>query len=239
MQRNMLRSGLWRQAQDAAKTIHNATLAGEQSLHTGSYREAIQFFTQALALTDQVSLDDRQLSHLYYLVGNAYWGLSDFPISRAAHVKALGLIGFTVPEAPKQLLLHSLKPLVSHLWRHVTHRQRAAKNPEDLLSAAQSLHEITQGSYHDANIILGLHCILNGLDAAERVGDRPEAVRLQVLYYCFLGFATGDIGLHPIARFYMRQAEKGLQRVSNPETLAWFDFVSGSYPRRAWRVGVL
>ncbi|MEO8394487.1 MAG: protein kinase, partial [Chloroflexota bacterium] len=66
------------QARNAAKTIRNATLAGEQSLRSGSYRVAIQFFEQTLALTDQVALDNRQLSNLHYRIGNAYWGLSDF-----------------------------------------------------------------------------------------------------------------------------------------------------------------
>jgi tetratricopeptide (TPR) repeat protein len=211
-------------------------LAGQQSSRSGSYREAIQFFTQALALTDQVALDQRQLSQLNYLLGDAYWGLSDFAISRAAHIKALSLIGVTVPETPKQLLLHSIRPLLSHIWRHISHRRPPANNSEDWLSAAQSLQEITQGSYHDANFVLGLHCILNGLDIAERAGSSPEAVRLQVLYYCFLGFATGDVGLHPVARIYMNLAEKGLQKEPHPEILAWFNFINGSYlaSRGAW-----
>ncbi|MHB8748625.1 MAG: ATP-binding protein, partial [Aggregatilineales bacterium] len=219
----------WGQAQNGARTIHNATLAGQQALRSGSYREAIQFFEQALALTDRVQLDNRQLSDLYHLLGEAQWGQSDMAKSREWHGKALALLSFSVPEQPRQLALGTLKPLVRHIGRRIFRIQRQAHNPEELLIAAKSFDQIMQGSYHDANFLLGVYSIFSGMDAAERAGDSLQAVRLQARYYNSLAYATGDAALHRVARSYFSLAQNRLKVDADPETLAWFDLAYGIY----------
>lgn len=102
-------------------------------------------------------------------------------------------------------------------------------HPETLLTAAQSLSQITQGSYHDANFALGVYCIFNAMDASECAGGGPQAVRIQARSYVLFGFAMGDITLHRIANFYIRRAEKCLEREPNIETRAWTNFVRAVY----------
>ncbi|MBC7809907.1 MAG: hypothetical protein H7175_02100, partial [Burkholderiales bacterium] len=219
----------WEQAQDFPKTIHYSMLAGQDSLRSGSYRQAIRYYEHALALTEQSPLDRREMANLYYLLGDANWGQSDRRQSYEWHTKALGLLGYDVPQEAKSLLLHTLPPLLRHIARRLPRNRRPAANHEELLAAAKSLHQITLGSYHDANFALGLYCILNGIDTAERSGRSLEAMRLRVRYYTFLGFGMGDVSVHRLADYYMKLAAKRLKQYPDPETQAWFNFVTGVY----------
>ncbi len=225
----------WGQVGDAPKTVYHATLAGRQALRSGSYRQAIEFFEQALALAAHVPLNAQQLGELYSQIGDAQWGQTAMSQSRQSHLHALELLGFPVPGRPRQLMAGSLRALAGHLWGRIAkHRTAAVKavravNMEALLIAAKSFDQIAQGTYHDANMTLGMYCILNGIDAAERAGDSPPAVQFQVRHYSTLGIGMGDLALHRIARAYYGLAESRLPVADDPETTAWFKFAYGMY----------
>lgn len=215
----------WGQAQDAIKTVYNATLAGEQALRSGSYREAMQFFQQALALSVESQMDARQRFRLHHLMGDAAWGQTDMLTTREWHIKAVGLLGLDVPKSAGQLQRGALKGLVAHLWEHVVGaRQRPDVHPDDWLLAAKSLYQLTHGSYYDADFRLGIFCLLYSMNTARRAGNSPQALRQQALSYSTFGFAMADVGLYPISRWYMRMAEKRLEMAPHPESRAWFNF---------------
>ncbi len=219
----------WSRAQDIAKTIHYARLAGQEALRSGSFREAIQFFEQAVALSDQAHLDRLALANLYYLLGDAYWGQINMVKSYEANVRALHLLGFDVPQKSGLLLLSTLWPLASHLRRRLIGIHRPHPHNEAALIATKALNEIVLGSYHDANFALGLYGLFNGINTVEQAGSSAEALKLRARFYSSIAFATGDVGLHPVARSYFRLAEKYLQRDTNPETVAYFDFAYSGY----------
>jgi tetratricopeptide (TPR) repeat protein len=221
----------WGQAQNAEKTIHNAILAGQHLLHTGSYREALQFFEQALAFTEQSPLDNQALSNLYHLLGDAHWGYSDLSASVADHTKALQLLGFAVPQNRQEQLLGVVRPLLHHIGRRlfrIKHRTQD-RSSETLIIVGKAFHQLAQSTYRETNIGLGVFCIFNGLDVIERAGNSRQAVSLQAQYYSSLGLAMADIGLRPIAGYYFRLALACLHTDTESETLSWVKFPYGLY----------
>ncbi|MFN8528152.1 MAG: AAA family ATPase [Anaerolineae bacterium] len=226
----------WSEAGDRAKTIRYAILAGEEALRSGSYREAIRLLEQAQALTSVATLTRAELSRLHYLIGSAYWGQTDMGKSREWHISALRLLGLYVPDQRWRLTVGVIVPLASHLLRRWLGISVPMGTPDTWLIAAQSLHQIVQGSYHDANFSLGLYCLLGGIDASERAGGGSQAQNARVLSYCTFAFAMGDVGQHRIARTYFKRAHESLNSGTDPETRAWYDLVHAMYfaGRGAW-----
>ncbi|HVU11170.1 MAG TPA: protein kinase [Phototrophicaceae bacterium] len=219
----------WGHAEDAAKTILYASRAGQEALRSGSFREAMQFFEQAVTLGHQVHLNTLELANLHYLLGHTYWGQTNSLKTYEAHGQALHLLGIDVPQTSRGLLLGMLWPLANHLRRRMIGIHRPHAHNETALLAAKALNEITIASYHDANFALGLYSIANGMNRVEQAGSSAEALGLRVHFYSDIGFAFGDMGLQSLARSYFALAEKYLQRESDPETAAAFDYIYGGY----------
>ncbi len=221
----------WGQAQNPEKTIRNAILAGQIALRSGSYREAIQLFEQALTFANQGLLDNYTLGNLYQLLGEAHWGQSEMAASVAAQTSALQILGFTMPQKRLEQALWSIKPLLNHVGRRLLRAQNRTnhENSDTLVIVAKAFHQIAQSTYREANLGLGVFCLFNGVDAVERAGNSLPAVHLRAQYYSSFGLAAGDNAWHRMARYYFRLAQECLQVGSKPETLSWVMFPHGLY----------
>jgi len=213
----------WAQAQDNAKTIQYSILAGKEALRAGSYREAIQLFKTANALTDPSKADTLQLATLYHLLGTANWGQSELVEAKEWNAKALRLLGYSVPGAPRQQLAAIIKPLIRHLWRRLVNNTRQYPDNERLFTVVQAFDQMVRVSYHESNVSLGMYSIMNAIDAAERAGNSIEAIRMQSRLYALLSYGLEDVSLHRFSRMYLKLAETRLNVAPDPETQATFN----------------
>src|SRR5262249_50831154 len=116
----------WRQASVAAKAQDYLDLAGEQALHSGAYREALHFLSEALALDDEGRKTNQESPHpdsdrssstlrlarRERMLAEALHGLGEPAASRAHLLRALALLGRPVPAAGTSLVANIIVQLL-------------------------------------------------------------------------------------------------------------------------------
>ncbi|MEB3336857.1 MAG: adenylate/guanylate cyclase domain-containing protein [Leptolyngbyaceae bacterium] len=225
----------WTKAEIFDKAIDFLEKAGEQARRSNSLQEAVQFFSQAIALDQQLNLrlDREEVDSLNQpepssisppkfrqalwerQLGEAYLGLGQLSESREHLARALILLNRPMPTLGVKLLASMLGQLIRQSLHRLGYLNFQTNSPEEvapLLETARIYDLFAELYYHANEVVPTLYAALRTLNLAERAGPSPELARA----YASSCFASGMMGLHRLAKAYSHQARLTAQIVNQP-----------------------
>ncbi len=156
--------------------------AGLQALQHCLNREALDYFTQALTLSDEQQPGEPLAWHAG--LAHAHMALGQFQAAQQHALRAFELLGMPVPPGAGGRLVDILKHLSRIVWRNLRRRSPFPSDesappaptphwsPQDPM---RLLQVYSRALFHE-NDIAGMLCAnLRSLDAAEHVASSPEA----------------------------------------------------------------
>lgn len=219
----------WSGAGEDDKAIGYLDIAGRQALRGGSYREAVDFFNDAVAKNELLRPGEksRRTVEWEHALGEAWLSLGNLAESRVHAERALRLADRPVP-APAALIPAFLGEIVRQVDRRLRPGLPAPKGSEiesSLRTASSAYGLISQLCYYDQNRILGVHSALRALNLAEKTEACAEAARAAAVM-CLAA------GLIPHGRLARRYADIALDigaRVGDLAAKAWTLQLTGMY----------
>ncbi len=212
----------WAQAGNTSKEAHYSALAGEQSLISSAYPEAIHYLERAVELHERSGGSEQELARLEQQLGDAHLGIGHLDDSRAHFVKALQLLHQPVPNGGPALSLSLLASIGRGVLRQATHRLLPARlirhgQDESLLWTAHALGQLVEIAYHQNDAWSGINAVIQALNLAESLGISPELART----YAAMGNVAGGARLKPLAELYMRRAMETARQTDQLPVLAY------------------
>jgi hypothetical protein len=209
----------WGRADEVEKTLFYLEKAGEQALLEGAYKEAAEYFREALlrqALPDENNPDltnRHRRAHWERLLGEALLGLGSLPESRAALERAVALLGFPVPASSLRLAL-SLERAVSSQLVNRIFRYRfmrwSSLDRATLREAVLAYLRLIETYFYLAGPAETFNAVLQALNIAEAAGPSPELARA----YALTGWIISMVPQFTLSDLYLRLAN---ELVSKPE----------------------
>jgi class 3 adenylate cyclase/tetratricopeptide (TPR) repeat protein len=225
----------WRYALDDAqpdpgqviKALDYLEKAGEQAQRGGSYREAVEFFSQVVSLeNDQKKLNlvsALRLAHWERMLGEAYSGLGRNPEARQHVDQALMLLDQPESMTPLQLGAGLLLETLRQVWHRVQpneneHIKRHIEINETTLEvirvySLQATLDVLINEFDTSTVYANLRV----LNLAEAAGE-PSPELAQV--YGLMCVTAGAIPWHAQARRYGKLTRQTADSLDNLPTLA-------------------
>ncbi len=224
----------WQQAKDIGRAVDYLELAGQQALHHFANEEAVQFFSQTLALAAQTNADQPEafpparLGRWEMKLGQAYVNWVKFSEGQAHLEQGLALLGYPVPASSPVLIYGLLRQLFRQLIRRVlpgwnVFRPRLSR--ELLREAAQACEGLTAVYYFANKPLLSLFAAFRSLNLAEAAGPSPELAR----GFTSVGAILGFVPLHGLARLYATRALKAARTIDDFAAQMWVWLGTGMY----------
>jgi tetratricopeptide (TPR) repeat protein len=194
-------------AEDSLKAIFYLEKAGQQALLGGAYKEAANYFEQALGIADRggktIAISGGQRARWARQLGDAYLGLGALDRSRQHYEKSAEILGWPSPKNKIALIGRLLAQVGIQAWRLLHGSQvRAATESEKLLQAARAHDHLVDLYYYAQDRLHLLNSTLHSLNLAQRAGPSPELARA----YAIACGVSGVLRAHGLARQYERLA---------------------------------
>jgi tetratricopeptide (TPR) repeat protein len=200
-------------------------LAGDQSVQSGAYKEAIKFYGQVLTLSAG-TMTLFQVASTEYQLGMAYYGLSNLESSRTHMLHALALLGWTVPTAPNKIIEALLQEFALQIIRPARIFERYTSYPRDvLLLVARICAHLTQIGFFTGSVMSSALFTFRSVNFAEAAGVSPELARS----YAHMALGLGLIPLDILAQHYSRQSLIVAKAANQTATLAYSLYITGFY----------
>ncbi|MFN2137847.1 MAG: AAA family ATPase [Candidatus Promineifilaceae bacterium] len=228
----------WREALNPGKTVYYLDKAGRQALSSYANREAVSFFTEALAITGEhpdllqsVYGSEALLIQAQWLrqLGEAYLGLGQLPESRESLMRMLQLVKRPAPSSQVRLAA----TLFQHMVIQMLHRLGPGRllnratgiESEIFLETAHAYQQLAEIYYFANERLLTLNAGLHVLNLSERAKESPIRARA----YANMTVICGLLSLHSAAEAYGRRALKTGEEVGDRSALAWANLLVGTY----------
>lgn len=244
----------WYKAEAYGRAIDYLERAGEQALRVFANQEAIDFFSEILALVERHSLpgrapatassedtpqDDAEIDLLptpdalrrarwERQLGEAYLGLGLLASSRAHLERAVALLRHPVPASRRKWTTRTLRQAIRqtfHRLRASWMRRTSTQERAAALEAARAYEALILIYFFANESLPATYTSLLTLNLAERAGPSAELARA----YANMAIATGSLALHPLADAYIRQAHATAEEVGDLTTRAYVFNNSGLY----------
>ncbi|WKZ35474.1 MAG: adenylate/guanylate cyclase domain-containing protein [Anaerolineales bacterium] len=222
----------WKQADVPQKAIEYLEKAGEMAFRNGAYREAIQFFSQALEKAKTAG--DANLSlvkQAYWLrsIGEAQMGLGEMDSARGSFRKATLLLNHPGPTTTTGIIFGVLwQWLIQSLHRRFPgfFIGRLKRKDKELQEAAQTFTHLGYVNYIKLETLPMLYHVLRSLNISEDGGSMsPARVWALGTTSAILGF----IPYHSLAKQYAEKALHASAQVDNPRSQMWTHLAVGTY----------
>ena len=219
----------WSGAGEDLKAIDYLEIAGRQALRGGSYREAVDFFNDAIAKHDRVRRGEetQRTAEWEHALGEAWLSLGDLAKSRVHAERSLLLSGRPVP-GPSRLIPAFLGQVGMQAAQRVRPRTRAqvgSANERSLRTASSSFGLISQLCYYDQNRVLGIYSALRALNLAEGTGPSSEGARAAAV----MCVASGLVPNQKLAKLYANHSLALSARLNDLAARAWVLQLTGMY----------
>lgn len=192
-----------------SKAIEYLERAGQQALRSFSNREAVAFFTEALAAAPRVAegVGRLRLARWERALTEAQLGLGDLEAGRKHSERALGHLGQPLPASrvgfALRLLLEVVRRTLPRRWVE-RHRPRTPAERSMLLETAIVLNRLFENYLFLNQPLPAVYCGLRNINIAERLPPSAALVR-------GLALMTAAIGmLGPLRRLAARWADRAL-----------------------------
>lgn len=217
----------WSKAENEQKTLAYLDKAGQQALRDYANQEAVNFFSQALNMVtrpDAPAIVDRVLqAHWERQLGQAHYGLGHMVEGRTHLMRALALLGYTIPDG----FVPQMLKLAWQVLRQVLHRLfprvflARSRHPGLRMEAADTYSQLAAVYYLSNDTTLLLLSTLSTLNLAERVQVSPELARA----YANMSSVASLIPWRKLALLYERCAWDILPLLHRPYEEAYASMV--------------
>jgi class 3 adenylate cyclase/tetratricopeptide (TPR) repeat protein len=239
----------WSQAAETSEALKNEEAlrkavdylekAGEQAVQNYANKEAIQFFSQALALEEKLPGPDigrmsreRRVrrARWHNRLALAHYGLGSLPDCNKHVHEALRLLESPMPQSSFQIALGLLPQVVRQVFHRIFPSQfiGAAKDvrERDVAIEVARLYELLGRIYFYSNETLPImYSVVRFLNEAERAGPSPELASAYASMAVLAGFAQ----LHQLAETYVGRALTVAKEVNQPSNLITVYVVTSAY----------
>jgi class 3 adenylate cyclase/tetratricopeptide (TPR) repeat protein len=217
----------WSRAGAAMKATRCLELAGEQSLREGVYGEAADALERALlaAIDLRPAPSPQRQARWHRQLGDAYMGLGRLPESRDHTERALSLLGHALPVGPMTAAAELLGQLLRQFHHRLLSSPVRTADSGDVLEAARSYEHLAFLNYYANARVSSLASALHAVNLAETAPRSAELAR----GYAALGLGAGMLGLHPLARDYVRRAQRTARHVGDLPALTFVLMGSAAY----------
>jgi hypothetical protein len=220
----------WSHTDQTVKALDYLEKSGESAARQFANSEVIQFFTQALKLSQSAGQGvspertahwNRQVAEASYNLGDlnsslehVRWALAELqlPLARGG----VGTLWGTFIELGKQFGLKWLSQLVC---------RRTAKSRHQLLEAAQCYERLAQIHYLNNARLQTIHAVFKALNLAEAVGSSAVLARC----YANAAVIAGLLLMHRRARFYAARANEVAAEINEPDCTSYVGMILGIY----------
>jgi tetratricopeptide (TPR) repeat protein len=221
----------WKQAEVPQKAVEYLEKAGEMAFRNGAYREAIQFFTQALEKSEKMEGSAAPLKVATWLrtIGEAQMGLGQMETARATFRRAAQVLNRPAAVKPLSIVLE----LASQLIIQSLHRRfpnfflgRMKEKDAELQEAAHNFTHLAHVNYMKLESIPMVYHVVKGLNLSEAGGGMSPA-RVWAL-----GTASAIMGFlpnHALAERYAGMALSASSQVDSVRAQIWTHLAVGTY----------
>lgn len=222
----------WKQAEVAPKALEYLEKAGSMALHNGAYREAIQFFTQALEKIENTKNDETPLSkQAYWLraIGEAHLGLGQMESARGYFRKAAQVLKHPAANNNAGALIGLLQQyIIQSLHRRFPNIFIGQNNlkDKDLQEAAQNHTHLSYISYIKSETFSMVYHALKGLNLSESGGSMSPP---RVWSLGTTSAILGTIPNHTLAEHYAQKALQASAQVDDPPAQVWTQLAVATY----------
>lgn len=195
-------------AGDDAASFRWLSLAAEDELRKGAFRDAVYHLQQALTLDEQrgYPVDTAQRARWYRLLGDGFEGLGEMQDAKHSMQSALLHLGITLPETDRGWRRLAVKQMLRQCW-HLASRPRAFpvdspewKRAREIMRATSTISEV---HYFDNNANGMAAMIFAAANSGDRLGDMPGVSRVVGL----VGVSFAMLGVSGLARKYFARAD--------------------------------
>jgi len=194
-------------AEESPKAILYLEKAGEHALSGGAYLETVNFFEEALRISEQdrksIKVSPVQRARWEYQLGEAYIGLGALDRSREHFEKSAELLGWPSPQRKSALLGSLLRQVATQAWRLIRDRlPRPSKNPSRILDAARAHERLVDLYYFAQDRPHLLNSALHALNLTQKAPPSPDLARA----YALACTVTTLLRAHTLAEKYQERA---------------------------------
>lgn len=226
----------WDKAEVIEKSIENLGKAGEQAHRSGSYREAINFFTRAMDLNHQNKgyANTVQQSHWHRLMGESYVGLGNLVEARNHYLDGLAGLNQPVPRSLPSLGIGITIGIVRQFLHRILPKLflGKARNPQINREASRLYVKLAQIDYYRNETMLLMYESLSNLNVAESLGPSLELAG----GYGSMGLICGFIPLRNLAENYMRLSRATIEAGNQPAEIGEIYEYFGIYQSGAGQI---
>ena len=194
-------------AEESPKAIFYLEKAGDHALSGGAYTEAVNFFEEAVRISEQdrksINVGPIQRARWEYQLGEAYIGLGALDRSREHFEKSAELLGWPSPHRKSGLLGSLLRQVGTQAWRLIRDTvPRPAKNPSQILGAARAHERLVDLYYFAQDRPHLLNSALHALNLTQKAPPSPDLARA----YAVACTVTTLLRAHGLAQKYQERA---------------------------------
>jgi class 3 adenylate cyclase/tetratricopeptide (TPR) repeat protein len=222
----------WKQADVPQKAIEYLEKSGEMAFRNGTYREAIQFFSQAFEKAETgKDVNVSTLKQAFWLrrMGEAHMGLGEMDSAREDFRKAVLLLKYSSPTTALGVVFG----LIAQSFIQSLHRRfpnvflgRLKEKDRELQEVAHIFTYLGHVNYIKLESLPMLYHSLTSLNLSEDGGSMSPA-RVWAL-----GSASAIFGFipnHNLAKHYAEKALNASAQVDNPRSQIWTYLAVGTY----------
>lgn len=197
----------------ASKALDYANKSGAQALGNSAYREAINFYTEALALGNDLGMEvsPEQRANCLLQLGEAYHQWGQWSEARDKLSQAAALYGRPIPGSKPGLIggmgWQIIKQARNRLWPGRYVGKAAEPEREITLKVAHLYQTLSELSFLTNDSLVSLYAVLNGLNLSEHGGMSPELVKA----YTDICVIVGLFGPRGMAEKYGERAWRTAQ----------------------------
>lgn len=192
--------------------------SGEQSLASSSYREAINFYKEALTLGSDpaIQVSNERRAHWLQQLGEAYHKWGQWAEARKTLAEAAALYGRPIPSTQTGVMAgipwQILKQFRNRLWpsRYVGKAHESER--ETILKTAHIYQTLSEISFLTNDSLFSIYAILVGLNLSEYGGLSPELAKA----YRDICVIVGLFGPPRMAEAYGERAWSTAQALDEP-----------------------
>ena len=221
----------WFEANEPKRALEYLEMAIEEAADNHASAEVVQFVDQAQRVAAVMQPPPAALRQAHWLRvrGEARRFLTNLTEARMDLEQAAALLGKPVPHSHIAMVtgtgVNALRMMGAALlpWR----RKGAKGDQREHLEEAATVYELLSHlHYSAARWPETLHCVFKSAHLARRIGEHTSVL---TRIHANIGFATGAMGRHFIARHYCQLANEGARATDHLPTRTWVMLPLGAF----------
>jgi class 3 adenylate cyclase/predicted ATPase len=203
-------------AEESRNAIFYLEKAGDQALARGAYLEAVNFFDEAVRISEHdhksINVESIHRARWEYQLGEAHIGLGAMAQSGKHLEKSVELLGWPSPQQNFALLVSALGQVAKQAWRLIRGTPpRPAKNPTQILDAAHAHERLVEVYYYAQDRLHLLNSALYSLNLSQKAQSAPEMART----YAVVCSVLSILRAHRLADLYQERALQSAAQINH------------------------